>query len=234
MTDALHIGRDRLDEIPAAVRAKMDEVGLWSPLENLLDQLNNDHPQEVEDQEFLFDLLSWIITRLSDACEPLPVQVFNNLNSYLNNLQNWVANQDWHNSRNIVADILRELSMLPTTSPEHSADAARALNRAMKNARQQLKASDTRLATAQHEYQEALDGAIKEKTNETSERFENILGAAQRSARETVDEIGTLKNTANEYLDEIREANRLSADAEVGGGHFDASNHERSRADLWR
>ena len=49
--DAFHISTDRLDQIPSAVRAKMHEVGLWSPLENLLEQLNNDHPQEIEDQE---------------------------------------------------------------------------------------------------------------------------------------------------------------------------------------
>ena len=43
-----------------------------------------------------------------------------------------------------------------------------------------------------------------------------------------------LKARANDYLEEIREVNRLSADAEVGGGHIDTSNTERERADLWR
>ena len=48
-----------------------------------------------------------------------------------------------------------------------------------------------------------------------------------------LDEIDALKTTANDYLEEIREVNRLSADAEVGGGHFDASSKERNRADVW-
>lgn len=234
MTEILRISKQQLSQIPDAVRTKMDEAGLSAPLENLLDRLNSDYAQESEDQQFLFDLLDWIILRLSDAREPLPTQVFNNLNSYLNNLQHMVERQDWHNARNHVADILRELSMLPAISPQYSTESARTLNQAMNNARRQLRASATRLDSAHTELQQTIDKAISAKTNETSERFESVLGTAQRLSRETIDEIASLRDTANEYLEEIREANRLSADAEVGGGHIDASNRERERADLWR
>ena len=99
MVEAFHIDKNRLDQMPAAVTEKIEEVGLRAPLENLLDLLNSDHPDSSETQEFLYYLLDWILTVLSDAIEPLPSQTFNNLNSYLNNLQNWVSNQHWDNSR---------------------------------------------------------------------------------------------------------------------------------------
>ena len=127
--EALHIDKNRLEQVPAAVKEKIDEVGLRAPLESLLDLLNSDHPDNIEDHEFLHDLLDWVIRVLSDAIEPLPSQTFNNLNSYLNNLQNWVTDQDWNNSRNVVPDILRELALLPTARPTHEIDKVQGLNR---------------------------------------------------------------------------------------------------------
>lgn len=232
--EAFHIDKNRLEQMPAAVKERIDEVGLREPLENLLDHLNSDYPDDVRDQEFLHDLLDWIIRVLSDAIEPLPIQTFMNLNSYLHNLRNYVIHQDWNNIRNAVPDILRELSTMPTARPTYEIDKVRELTRALSEARRQVRASDTRLRTVRDELQQEIDNAIREKSEETTERFEHVLGAAQRSMQEALDEIDALKTRANDYLDEIREVNQLSADAEVGGGHFNTSGEERRRADIWR
>ena len=231
--EAFHIDKNRLEQMPAPVKEKIDEVGLRAPLESLLDLLNSDHPENIEDHEFLHDLLDWVIRVLSDAIEPLPSQTFNNLNSHLNNLDNWVSNHDWNNSQNVVPDILRELALLPIARPQYEIDKVQKLSRALSDARRQIKASDTRLRTITDELQQEIQEAVSEKSDETTERFEHVLNTAQRSIQETLDEIDASRARANDYLEEIREANNLSADAEVGGGHFDASERERKRADVW-
>ena len=104
----------------------------------------------------------------------------------------------------------------------------------MGDARRLLRASTTRLATADEEHQQALEVAVERAEAETSERFETVLKATNLSALKANDEIDTLKERANEYLEEIKEANRLTADAEIGGAHREAEAAERDRADLWR
>ena len=230
---SFHISTDRLDEVPAAIDDKMDIAGLRATLEELLDILNSDHAQESEDQEFLYDLLDYTIGSLSQASEPVPTESLTNLDRLLSNFQSRVTNQDWANARIGVHSILQELSILPKASPPYQAGKAE-LNQAMRHARRALKASTTRLGTADEEHQQALDKAVRKAEAETSERFEAVLHATNLSARKATDQIDSLKERANEYLEEIREANRLTADAEVGGAHRDAEGKERDRADKWR
>ena len=230
---SFHINTDRLNGFPAAIDDLMDDTGLRSTLEQLLEALNSDHAQEPEDQEFLYGLLDYAIGSLSQASEPVPTESLTNLNRLLSNLHSWVTNQNWASSRSSVHSILQELSILPKALPPHQQNTVE-LNQTMKNAQRTLRASTTRLDTADAEHQQALDAAVQKAEAETSERFETVLQATNLSARKAADEIDDLKVRANEYLEEIREANRLTADAEVGGAHRDAEALERDRADKWR
>ena len=127
----------------------------------------------------------------------------------------------------------QELSILPKAPPPYQQNIAE-LNQAMGDARRQLRASTTRLATADEEHQQALEAAVERADTETSERFETVLKTTNLSALKANDEIDNLRIRAYEYFEEIREANRLTANAEVGGAHREAEALERDRADQWR
>ena len=189
MTDSM-ISRDALNALPTNVHEKLNETGLLSYLESLIDVLHNEDMPSSEDTEFLHSVLEWTLTVLQRACEPLSVTIFERLRDQMQTPLSDAQNQNWPRFRSRVADYLQTLSSIPTIQPDYKIASTHSVSEDLVRARKRLRTSDTNLRNAYKQAEESLS----EDSRNIKVSLENAYAEAQGTLQT---EINDTKNTLN-------------------------------------
>lgn len=224
------LSKEVLNRLPHDVQAKMDEVGLRDPLEELIELSNSDHLQDDEHKEFLDGLMDYIITSFSYAIEPLAVQSFLDINGHVSSLPQRVSNEDWDGVQRITAALLRELSALPTSHRPQSVQSAKNLNRTMNAARRELAQTEGKLRSAFDRTEASFRASSDTRSKELSEEASRILQEFSDMEEQASERHAATVAEMKRLLEELEERYGFTATQVLGGAHDLAAQSEEREA----